>query len=72
MRDQTFRPGSLDGSDFSADSIRNQVARLTELLNGKGIKTAALNFPNRTTDTGAVINAYLQSGKELGQPHPGC
>ncbi|KAJ1493055.1 thymidylate kinase-domain-containing protein [Baffinella frigidus] len=53
----------LEGLDRSGKST--QVARLTELLNGKGIKAAALNFPNRTTDTGAVINAYLQSGKEL-------
>lgn len=50
--------------------ICTQVKRLTEFLNAKGHKATSLNFPNRTTDTGAVINAYLQSGKELGQSAP--
>jgi hypothetical protein len=44
-----------------------QVARLAEYLNGKGIKASNINFPNRTTAVGSLINSYLQSGQELGE-----
>ena len=43
-----------------------QVSRLAEYLNGKGVKAANINFPNRTTAVGSLINSYLQSGQELG------
>jgi hypothetical protein len=48
-----------------------QVARLAEYLNGKGVKAANINFPNRTTAVGSLINSYLQSGQELGTRRPG-
>ena len=47
-----------------------QVARLAEYLNGKGVKAANINFPNRTTAVGSLINSYLQSGQELGTRRP--
>eukprot|EP00961_Rhodomonas_salina_P068969 926195-Rhodomonas_salina.1 len=48
-------------------SPNGQVKRLAEALNAKGIEAKAMNFPNRTTAVGSVINAYLQSGQDLGQ-----
>ena len=47
-----------------------QVTRLAEYLNGKGVNAASINFPNRTTAVGSLINSYLQSGQELGTRHP--
>jgi hypothetical protein len=47
--------------------VNLQVARLAEYLNGKGIKASNINFPNRTTAVGSLINSYLQSGQELGE-----
>ena len=43
-----------------------KVARLAEYLNAKGVRSANINFPNRTTAVGSLINSYLQSGQELG------
>jgi len=41
------------------------VARLAEYLNAKGVTASNINFPNRTTAVGSLINSYLQSGQEL-------
>ena len=53
----------LEGLDRSGKST--QVTRVAEYLNDKGIKAANINFPNRTTAVGSLINSYLQSEHEL-------
>ncbi len=53
----------LEGLDRSGKST--QVTRLAQYLNDKDIKAANINFPNRTTAVGSLINSYLQSDQEL-------
>ena len=53
----------LEGLDRSGKST--QANRLTQHLNDKGIKASNINFPNRTTAIGCLINSYLQSSHDL-------
>ena len=53
----------LEGLDRSGKST--QVKRLVDHLNTKGVKACGINFPDRTTAVGSLINSYLQSGQEL-------
>ena len=53
----------LEGLDRSGKST--QANRLTQHLNDKGIKASNINFPNRTTAIGSLINSYLQSSHDL-------
>ena len=55
----------LEGLDRSGKST--QAKRLAKYLNDKGVKASNINFPNRTTAVGSLINSYLQSGQELGE-----
>ena len=66
MTFQMVRRGAfivLKGLDRSGKST--QVTRLAEYLNDKGIKASNINFPNRTTAVGSLINSYLQTDQEL-------
>ncbi|EKX53061.1 hypothetical protein GUITHDRAFT_64796 [Guillardia theta CCMP2712] len=53
----------LEGLDRSGKST--QVIRLVEKLVSMGKKASKMNFPDRTTTVGGLINEYLQSGKDL-------
>ena len=53
----------LEGLDRSGKST--QAKRLAKYLNDKGIKASNINFPNRTTAVGSLINSYLQSSHDL-------
>ena len=53
----------LEGADRAGKST--QVARLVAALNGRGVRTEAWRFPDRTSAVGRVLDAYLQSGTEL-------
>lgn len=48
----------LEGIDHSGKT--SQAEALCKKLNENGIKTITLRFPDRSTDTGTIINAYLQ------------
>ena len=48
----------LEGIDHSGKT--SQAEALCKRLNENGIKTITMRFPDRTTDTGVIINAYLQ------------
>lgn len=48
----------LEGIDHCGKT--SQAGELCKKLNEKGIKTITMRFPDRTTDTGDIINSYLQ------------
>ena len=53
----------LEGIDRTGKTT--QAAKLVEALRADGIKVSAKRYPDRTTATGTVINAYLQNKAEL-------
>lgn len=52
----------LEGIDHSGKT--SQAGILRDKLNENGFKTITMRFPDRTTDTGTIINSYLQNGIE--------
>ena len=60
MSTDTKRRGCLiclEGIDHSGKT--SQAEALCKKLNENGIKTVSMRFPDRTTTTGAIINAFL-------------
>ncbi|KAH8232840.1 hypothetical protein KR026_000843 [Drosophila bipectinata] len=53
----------FEGCDRSGKSTQSR--RLAELLKSKGIPTESLNFPDRSTNIGQVVNGYLTNSKDL-------
>eukprot|EP00002_Diphylleia_rotans_P013990 TRINITY_DN2723_c0_g3_i2.p1 TRINITY_DN2723_c0_g3~~TRINITY_DN2723_c0_g3_i2.p1 ORF type:complete len:213 (-),score=36.53 TRINITY_DN2723_c0_g3_i2:45-683(-) len=66
MASQSLRRGALivlEGVDRSGKST--QVKRLVDWLNGRGHPTQAMRFPDRTTEIGQMIDAYLRKAKDM-------
>ena len=53
----------VEGLDRSGKST--QVRRLAEYLEGEGIKTAKIGFPDRNTAVDALIEKYLKEEEDL-------
>ncbi|KAH8277946.1 hypothetical protein KR018_010803 [Drosophila ironensis] len=53
----------FEGCDRSGKSTQSRI--LAEFLKSKGIVTASLNFPERNSSIGQVINSYLTNTKDL-------
>ncbi|KAH8309407.1 hypothetical protein KR059_009228 [Drosophila kikkawai] len=53
----------FEGCDRSGKTTQSRL--LAELLNSKGIATVSMNFPERSSSIGQVINSYLTNSKDL-------
>ncbi|KAK9894122.1 Deoxythymidylate kinase [Cystobasidium minutum MCA 4210] len=66
MAPTTARRGAfiiLEGLDRSGKST--QCLKLVDNLNAAGLKSKSMRFPDRTTTTGKMIDAYLKQDTEL-------
>ncbi|XP_014273948.1 uncharacterized protein [Halyomorpha halys] len=53
----------IEGCDCSGKSI--QCRNVVESLNNRGIPAEAVRFPDRTTETGHIIDKYLKNSTDL-------
>nr|CAL26368.1 CG5757 [Drosophila simulans] len=53
----------FEGCDRSGKTTQSRL--LVELLKSKGIPTLPMNFPERSSSIGQVINSYLTNSKDL-------
>ncbi|KAH8266285.1 hypothetical protein KR038_006116 [Drosophila bunnanda] len=53
----------FEGCDRSGKTTQSRL--LAELLKSKGIATVSMNFPERSSSIGQVINSYLTNSKDL-------